>query len=81
MLLIGINKTIRKAEKVIVYSALKLHIFEMSKIIFSTYSRSALSLDVVAITALIIYITRVVLGYKQTRDRYQVSQPCQRFKV
>ncbi|KAL5539410.1 hypothetical protein UlMin_045105 [Ulmus minor] len=35
-------------------------------------SPSALFLDVVAITALIIYISRVVLGYKQTRDRYQL---------
>ncbi|KAG6478376.1 hypothetical protein ZIOFF_061818 [Zingiber officinale] len=35
--------------------------------------QSAVFLDVIAITALIIYITRVVLGYKQTTDRYQVS--------
>lgn len=36
-------------------------------------NRSAVFLDVIAITALIIYVTRVVLGYKQTTDRYQVS--------
>lgn len=36
--------------------------------------RSAIVLDVVAFSALVIYITRVVLGYKQTWDRYQVSQ-------
>ncbi|XP_042435630.1 uncharacterized protein LOC122021573 isoform X2 [Zingiber officinale] len=35
-------------------------------------SPSAVFLDVIAITALIIYITRVVLGYKQTTDRYQL---------
>ncbi|KAG6475560.1 hypothetical protein ZIOFF_064788 [Zingiber officinale] len=35
--------------------------------------QSAVFLDVIAITALIIYITRVVLGYKQTTDRYQIS--------
>ncbi|XP_043696668.1 uncharacterized protein LOC122647308 isoform X2 [Telopea speciosissima] len=29
-------------------------------------------LDVIAVSALIIYITRVVLGYKQTWDRYQL---------
>ena len=29
-------------------------------------------LDVIAVTALIIYLIRVALGYKQTRDRYQV---------
>ncbi|KAJ7008012.1 hypothetical protein NC653_006896 [Populus alba x Populus x berolinensis] len=34
--------------------------------------RSAIFLDVVAITALIIYVTRVALGYKQTWDRYQL---------
>lgn len=36
-------------------------------------NRSAVFLDVIAITALIIYVTRVMLGYKQTTDRYQVS--------
>uniref|UniRef100_A0A7N0T244 Uncharacterized protein n=1 Tax=Kalanchoe fedtschenkoi TaxID=63787 RepID=A0A7N0T244_KALFE len=35
-------------------------------------SPSAVLLDIVAITALIIYVTRVVLGYKQTWDRYQL---------
>ncbi|KAJ0053828.1 hypothetical protein Pint_00716 [Pistacia integerrima] len=35
-------------------------------------SPSALLLDVIAISALILYITRVVLGYKQTRDRYEL---------
>ncbi|XP_050380735.1 uncharacterized protein LOC126797979 isoform X2 [Argentina anserina] len=35
-------------------------------------SPSAIYLDVVAITALVIYISRVVLGYKQTWDRYQL---------
>ncbi|KAG2370937.1 uncharacterized protein HKW66_Vig0211110 [Vigna angularis] len=34
--------------------------------------RSAILLDVVAISALIIYGSRVVLGYKQTWDRYQL---------
>lgn len=35
-------------------------------------SPSAVLLDVVAVTALIIYLIRVALGYKQTRDRYQL---------
>ncbi|KAJ4847732.1 hypothetical protein Tsubulata_006906 [Turnera subulata] len=35
-------------------------------------SPSAIFLDVVAVTALIIYVTRVALGYKQTWDRYQL---------
>ncbi|WOL05134.1 hypothetical protein Cni_G13857 [Canna indica] len=35
-------------------------------------SPSAVFLDVIAISALIIYVSRVVLGYKQTRDRYQL---------
>ncbi|CAM8888252.1 unnamed protein product [Rhodiola kirilowii] len=35
-------------------------------------SPSAVLLDFVAITALILYASRVVLGYKQTRDRYQL---------
>lgn len=35
--------------------------------------RSAFFLDVIAVTALVIYAIRVVLGYKQTWDRYQVS--------
>ncbi|XP_040999933.1 uncharacterized protein LOC121246027 isoform X7 [Juglans microcarpa x Juglans regia] len=35
-------------------------------------SPSAIFLDVVAISALIIYVTRVALGYKQTWDRYQL---------
>ncbi|KAI4355916.1 hypothetical protein L6164_004641 [Bauhinia variegata] len=35
-------------------------------------SPSAIFLDVVAISALIIYGSRVVLGYKQTWDRYQL---------
>ncbi|KAJ8898768.1 hypothetical protein K2173_005095 [Erythroxylum novogranatense] len=33
---------------------------------------SAIFLDVIAVTALIIYVTRVALGYKQTWDRYQL---------
>ncbi|XP_068650503.1 uncharacterized protein [Aristolochia californica] len=35
-------------------------------------SPSAFLLDVIAVSALILYATRVVLGYKQTRDRYQL---------
>ncbi|KAG9455368.1 hypothetical protein H6P81_008272 [Aristolochia fimbriata] len=35
-------------------------------------SPSAFPLDVIAVSALILYATRVVLGYKQTRDRYQL---------
>ncbi|KAK8654438.1 hypothetical protein V6N13_128406 [Hibiscus sabdariffa] len=35
-------------------------------------SPSAIFLDAVAITALIIYVSRVALGYKQTWDRYQL---------
>ncbi|XP_020112744.1 uncharacterized protein LOC109727187 isoform X4 [Ananas comosus] len=35
-------------------------------------SPSAILLDVVAVSALIIYVFRVVLGYKQTWDRYQL---------
>ncbi|GAB2213955.1 hypothetical protein Droror1_Dr00018283 [Drosera rotundifolia] len=35
-------------------------------------SPSAVLLDAVAATALVIYITRVALGYKQTWDRYQL---------
>ncbi|XP_058105167.1 uncharacterized protein LOC131248746 isoform X2 [Magnolia sinica] len=35
-------------------------------------SPSAILLDVIAISALIIYVTRVALGYKQTWDRYQL---------
>ncbi|KAL6134852.1 hypothetical protein ACLB2K_067080 [Fragaria x ananassa] len=35
-------------------------------------SPSAIYLDVVAISALVIYLSRVVLGYKQTWDRYQL---------
>ncbi|KAL1189249.1 hypothetical protein V5N11_014742 [Cardamine amara subsp. amara] len=35
-------------------------------------SPSALFLDVIAVTALVIYASRVVLGYKQTWDRYQL---------
>ncbi|KAG0453866.1 hypothetical protein HPP92_025170 [Vanilla planifolia] len=35
-------------------------------------SPSALLLDVIAVAALIIYVSRVVLGYKQTWDRYQL---------
>ncbi|KAJ0968603.1 hypothetical protein J5N97_025520 [Dioscorea zingiberensis] len=35
-------------------------------------SPSAVLLDVIAISALIIYVSRVVLGYKQTWDRYQL---------
>ncbi|KAH9321748.1 hypothetical protein KI387_016387, partial [Taxus chinensis] len=35
-------------------------------------SPSAFMLDVIATGALIIYVTRVVLGYKQTWDRYQL---------
>jgi hypothetical protein len=40
---------------------------------FHFYVRSAVLLDVVAVSALIIYGSRVVLGYKQTWDRYQVD--------
>ncbi|XP_015165114.1 uncharacterized protein [Solanum tuberosum] len=36
------------------------------------FSLSAILLDVVAVTALVIYVSRVVLGYKQTWDRYQL---------
>ncbi|KAG6663840.1 hypothetical protein CIPAW_02G051000 [Carya illinoinensis] len=39
---------------------------------FMAISRSAILLDAVAISALIIYVTRVALGYKQTWDRYQL---------
>lgn len=39
----------------------------------SVACRTALFLDVAAATALVIYVFRVLLGYKQTRDRYQVS--------
>ncbi|KAJ6801128.1 uncharacterized protein M6B38_199855 [Iris pallida] len=35
-------------------------------------SPSAVLLDVIAVSALIIYVSRVVLGYKQTWDRYQL---------
>lgn len=35
-------------------------------------SPSAVFLDVIAVSALIIYMSRVVLGYKQTWDRYQL---------
>ncbi|GLU00925.1 hypothetical protein SLE2022_182590 [Rubroshorea leprosula] len=35
-------------------------------------SPSAIFLDVVAVSALIIYVSRVALGYKQTWDRYQL---------
>ncbi|XP_038971492.1 uncharacterized protein LOC103710724 isoform X3 [Phoenix dactylifera] len=35
-------------------------------------SPSAVFLDVIAVSTLIIYISRVVLGYKQTWDRYQL---------
>ncbi|XP_054780893.1 uncharacterized protein LOC129288382 [Prosopis cineraria] len=35
-------------------------------------SPSAIFLDAVAVSALIIYVSRVVLGYKQTWDRYQL---------
>ncbi|XP_021897198.1 uncharacterized protein LOC110814140 isoform X3 [Carica papaya] len=35
-------------------------------------SPSAIFLDVIAVSALIIYVTRVALGYKQTWDRYQL---------
>ncbi|XP_020600367.1 uncharacterized protein LOC110039584 [Phalaenopsis equestris] len=35
-------------------------------------SPSAVLLDVIAITALIVYVSRIVLGYKQTWDRYQL---------
>ncbi|KAF3555981.1 hypothetical protein F2Q69_00010305 [Brassica cretica] len=37
-------------------------------------SPSAFFLDVIAVTALVIYATRVVLGYKQTWDRYQYKE-------
>ncbi|XP_020112742.1 uncharacterized protein LOC109727187 isoform X2 [Ananas comosus] len=37
-------------------------------------SPSAILLDVVAVSALIIYVFRVVLGYKQTWDRYQYKE-------
>ncbi|KAL0381981.1 UNVERIFIED_CONTAM: Aquaporin SIP1-1 [Sesamum calycinum] len=35
-------------------------------------SPSAILLDAIAASALVIYVTRVLLGYKQTRDRYQL---------
>uniref|UniRef100_A0A803LKK7 Uncharacterized protein n=2 Tax=Chenopodium quinoa TaxID=63459 RepID=A0A803LKK7_CHEQI len=35
-------------------------------------SPSDLLLDVIAVSALIIFVTRVALGYKQTRDRYEL---------
>ncbi|KAG9130458.1 hypothetical protein Leryth_004423, partial [Lithospermum erythrorhizon] len=35
-------------------------------------SPSAVVLDVIGISALVIYVSRVVLGYKQTWDRYQL---------
>ncbi|KAL7106488.1 hypothetical protein ACP275_07G116700 [Erythranthe tilingii] len=35
-------------------------------------SPSAALLDVVAASALVLYVSRVLLGYKQTRDRYQL---------
>ncbi|GMH03970.1 hypothetical protein Nepgr_005809 [Nepenthes gracilis] len=35
-------------------------------------SPSAILLDVISMSALIIYVSRVALGYKQTRDRYQL---------
>lgn len=35
-------------------------------------SPSAILLDVIAVSALIIYVSRVALGYKQTWDRYQL---------
>ncbi|KAK2997354.1 hypothetical protein RJ639_026534 [Escallonia herrerae] len=38
----------------------------------SVIVRSAILLDVIAVSALIIYMSRVVLGYKQTVDRYQL---------
>ncbi|CAF2093308.1 unnamed protein product [Brassica napus] len=37
-------------------------------------SPSAFFLDVIAVTALVIYAIRVVLGYKQTWDRYQYKE-------
>ncbi|KAF9603759.1 hypothetical protein IFM89_037845 [Coptis chinensis] len=37
-------------------------------------SPSAILLDIIAVTAFVIYLSRLVLGYKQTRDRYQVSK-------
>ncbi|KAL3341550.1 hypothetical protein AABB24_025880 [Solanum stoloniferum] len=36
------------------------------------FSLSAILLDVVAVCALVIYVSRVVLGYKQTWERYQL---------
>ncbi|XP_055802688.1 uncharacterized protein LOC129871739 isoform X2 [Solanum dulcamara] len=36
------------------------------------FSLSAILLDVLAVSALVIYVSRVVLGYKQTWDRYQL---------
>ncbi|XP_059288297.1 uncharacterized protein LOC132041616 isoform X2 [Lycium ferocissimum] len=36
------------------------------------FSPSAILLDVIAVSALVIYVSRVVLGYKQTWDRYQL---------
>ncbi|KAG1359298.1 hypothetical protein COCNU_08G007440 [Cocos nucifera] len=38
----------------------------------SMLARSAVFLDVIAVSALVIYVSRVVLGYKQTWDRYQL---------
>lgn len=34
-------------------------------------SPAAIRLDIIALSALVIYVFRVILGYKQTRDRYQ----------
>ncbi|KAM7476191.1 hypothetical protein LguiB_023434 [Lonicera macranthoides] len=39
---------------------------------FVAQGESAIYLDVIAISALVIYVTRIVLGYKQTWDRYQL---------
>ncbi|EPS61221.1 hypothetical protein M569_13578, partial [Genlisea aurea] len=35
-------------------------------------SPSAVVLDVIAASGLVVYVTRVLLGYKQTRDRYEL---------
>lgn len=49
-------------------------ILESIYVLLSDSCRSAILLDVIAVSALVIYVFRVVLGYKQTWDRYQVSQ-------
>lgn len=56
-----------------VTSSMKLLELLFTILYFPFYVRSAVLLDVVAVSALIIYGSRVALGYKQTWDRYQVT--------